>query len=59
MLVDSNDFTQKGDIFTRKTFFGIFNDGGEEIDIRNYDNKKFNQWFPGYFGYIKVYWVDK
>ena len=61
MLVNSNDFTQNGDIFTRKTLFGIFNDGvGEKIeDIRSYDNKKFNEWFPKYFGYIKVYWVDK
>lgn len=63
MLVDSNDFTQKGDIFTRKTFFGIFNQDQEEINISGYEdeykNKKFNQWFPEYFGYIKVYWVDK
>ena len=61
MLVDSNDFTYNDEktIFTRKTFFGIFNDGGEKIYISSYDNKKFNQWFPGYFGYIKVYWVDK
>ena len=60
MLVNSNDFTQKGDKFTRKTIFGIFNQGrGEEINITSYKNTNFNEWFPKYFGYIKVYWVDK
>ena len=60
MLVNSNDFTQKDDIFTRKTIFGIFNQGsGKEINITSYNNTNFNEWFPKYFGYIKVYWVDK